>query len=91
MVSDDSGNPVFTYRARFRRISTSAQRVLFCSGLLLLAVGIVARALPVAHPTLNATLRAALWLGLGLAVLSALWAYAWRSLLRRDFRRSFRL
>jgi hypothetical protein len=84
-----TGNPVFDYKAGFRALAQSVQRVLFYSGCLLTLLSVVSRFVPIANKALTHTLHDALWMGLGLFLSSAAWGFWWRSKLRSDFKRAY--
>jgi len=86
---EPTGNPVFDYKAKFRTLAQSLQRVLFSSGVMLILVGIVGRFVTFQNKAMNLTLKWSPVLGIGLILLSGVWGYVWRSKLRRDFRKEF--
>ena len=88
-IQHTTGNPVFDYKAGFRRTAQSVQRILLLSGILLMAVGIAGRFVALENVAFKLTLRYAPLLGIGLVVLSGVWGFAWRNKLRTDFRREY--
>ena len=87
--SGETGNPVFDYRAGFRRAAGAVQRLLLRAGLLVILISL--------PPALAGgmglvTEAAALWsLGLGLLLAGAglLWGFGWRRWLRLAFQRAY--
>ena len=88
-MKGETGNPVFDYKAGFRRASASVQRMLWYSGWLLIAVGLISLAIKLHDRALQLTLRYAPLMGLVLLIASGVWAFAWRAKLRADFRREY--
>ena len=87
--SKTAGNPVFTYKANFRSVAQSAQRILFYCGILLITVGLLSRFIAFKNHRIKATLIYAPLLGIALIIFSALWALWWRGKLRADFQKEF--
>ena len=83
-----AGNPVFTYKAKFRTTAQSVQRILFYAGALLITLGIATRFITLKNHRANVTLRYAPLLGLALILGSAVWALWWRRKLRSDFQKN---
>jgi hypothetical protein len=101
-----AGNPVFEFRAGFRRGAASLQRILVSAGLmacLLPAVLWLAAAVVDLRPwfaerfalnlywRLAYVNRALFWSGLVLLPLGCLWGFGWRLWLRSAFRRRYGL
>ena len=84
-----TGNPVFDYKAGFRRTAQSAQRILFLSGILLLIAGVAGRIVAPANPEMRLALRYAPLLGVALVGLCGIWGFWWRNKLRADFQREY--
>lgn len=87
---DDSGNnPVFTYRAGFRRTAGIVQRWSVLIGFASLLVGSTTWLVAVEGSRAQ---RAGGWqclIGLGLIVAGILWGFWWRGRLRAEFRKEF--
>ena len=84
-----TGNPVFDYRAGFRRAAGAVQRLLLQAGLLVILISLPPALAGGMGPVTQA---AALWsLGLGLVLTGAglLWGFGWRRWLRLAFQREY--
>jgi hypothetical protein len=84
-----TGNPVFDYKAGFRRVSQSVQRILWLSGCLLIVSGMASLPFTPPNRAMQMTLRYAPLMGLALLLASGVWAYWWRAKLRADFRKEY--
>ncbi|MCZ7644672.1 MAG: hypothetical protein M5U26_05200 [Planctomycetota bacterium] len=83
---EPTGNPVFDYRAGFRRSAAGVQKLLLSGGLLALLAG-AGCALPAASRAFS------IWIALGGLVLLAAgvaWGFLWRRALREGFRKTYR-
>jgi len=82
-----TGNPVFDYRAGFRRRAHALQNVLMQVGLLqMMAGGVAALFL---DEKLQAALLIASACGAGFVFAGIAWGFYWRNKLRADFRAQF--
>ena len=85
-VAGATGNPVFDYRAGFRRVAGAIQRWSGWVGIVCLLLGACSW---LSAPG-GALRRAAVWelaIGAGLAALSIIWGFLWTGWLRAGFRK----
>ena len=89
IASNPTANPVFDYRADFRRAAGTAQRLLLRAGLIATLVSLPPALAGGLGPI---TPKAAAWGlagGLALAGASVLWGLGWRRWLRLAFQREY--
>ena len=85
----ETGNPVFDYRADFRSFSDSLQRVLLLSGAMCFVFGGLFYFLVPTSMTLHVSMGLLGLTGPVLMLLGVAWGFYWRRKLRREFRTKF--
>jgi hypothetical protein len=86
-VPGATGNPVFDYRAGFRRVAGAIQRWTGWAGIVCVLLGACTW---LSAPGGGLVRRAAVWelaVGSGLVLFSVAWAFLWRGRLRSGFRK----
>lgn len=85
----DTGNPIFDFRAGFRRTAAAAQRWLWRLGLIVIGLSLVAAIAGQVATLTRATAWYGVLAGAGLAGAGIAWGYYWRWRVREDFKRAY--
>jgi hypothetical protein len=83
---NQTGNPVFDYRAPFRAAAARLQNRLICNGLVLFVVAGIIFIFVESTSLVRLIAGIASLFGLGLSVAGIAWGFYWRNKIRAEFR-----